>query len=286
MSQALPLVIAGGSSLVAPYLIARVEAAGLNAEVISRRHIDVPEGFIFTQMDLTKARNWIAPEDAIVVSLLPIPVLTQFLPRFIGVKAIIMIGSTRHFSHVKNQDEKDKSVVARLELSEEVLRSWCKKSNVDFTLLRPTMVYDGKHDDNVAQIAHFIQRYRFLPLARPAKGLRQPLHAADLAKAIFNSIGNDAVKNKALNIAGGEILTYRELVERIFSRLGQKPRLLMMPKEWLEKIFGLASKAGVIREDAYNSSLFKSMNEDLIFDVAEGLDLLKYDPRGFEPEIL
>ena len=228
MAQAFPLVIAGGGSFVAPYLMQRLHARGLLAEVISRHPVQVPDGFKFTQLDFEHARNWIAPENAVIISLLPLPCMAQFMPRFIGVKAIVAVGSASHFIKVRSKDPKEQSSARNVDLAESILRTWCTRCNVQHVLLRGAMIYDGAHDYNVVRMARFIRRYHFLPLAAPATGLRQPIHADDVAKAIVGCLNNDAVYDKVLNIAGGEVLTYRAMTERIFEALDMKPRLWML----------------------------------------------------------
>ena len=278
-----PLVIIGGNSLVAPYLMQRLRRDGLGAEVISRNPIKVPEGFNFTAMDLGRARNWIAPENAVIISLLPLWVLATYLPRFIGVRSIIALGSTSVFSKAASPDRVEKLTVTRLEHAEKTIKEWCIKCNVHGTLLRPTMIYDGLRDHNIVRMIRFIRRFHFLPLAAPANGLRQPIHADDVAKAILKCINNDAVYDKALNIAGGEVLTYRAMAERLFAALGLKPRLMMLPENWLESGFRFASKVGLMHETAFGSSIFRRMNQDLTFDMIEATRLLDYQPRDFEP---
>lgn len=285
MSQAFPLVIVGGSSFVAQYLMQRLVAQEMTANVIARHPIEVPPGLTFTQLDFTQARNWIAPENAVVVSLLPLWLLAQFLPRFMGVKSIIAVSSTSRFSKAGSRDEKERITAASLERAESTILAWCQRSNVHGTLLRPTLIYDGLHDNNIARMARFIKRFRFLPLAAPAEGRRQPIHADDLAKAIFNALNNKAAYDKSFNVAGGEILTYRAMAERVFETLNMKPRLVMLPTEWLEKAFRWATNIGLLNERAFGSSIFRRMNEDLIFDVEEGLRLLKYEPRKFTPTV-
>lgn len=261
----------------------RLAAEGRIADVISRNAVSVPEGFTFTAMDLDRARNWIAPENSVVISLLPLWILARYLPRFIGVHSIIAVGSTSLFTKLASADSRERAIAFSLETAEKTFRDWCTRSNVHGTLLRPTMIYDGVHDKNIGRMARFIRRLRFLPLAAPAKGLRQPIHADDVARAIHNAIGNEAAYDHAFNIAGGEILAYRVMVERVFAALGIKPRLLMLPENWLEKTFRWLSALHPLREAGVGGSMFRRMNEDLIFDVEEGLRTLDYQPRRFAP---
>jgi nucleoside-diphosphate-sugar epimerase len=285
VSQNSPIVIVGGTSLVAPYLMQRLCAMGRKADVIARRTVAVPDGFTVTNMDLTQARNWIAPQDADVISLLPLWILVRFLPRFIGVKSIVALGSTSRYSKSGSLDAKERIMAADLEKSENILQAWCIRSNVHGVLLRPTLIYDGVNDQNIARMARFIRRYRVLPLAAPAKGMRQPIHADDVACATINTLDNRAAYGKSLNIAGGEILTYRVMAERVFEALGMKPRFLLFPTDWLQRSFQWASNIGMMHETSFGATMFERMNQDLIFDVSEGLQLLHYEPRLFKPEL-
>ncbi len=285
MTQAAPLVIVGATNLIAPYLIRRLQAAGMTAEITSRNPVAVPEGFTFTPMDLTSARNWIAPEGAVVVSLIPLWLLAQFLPRFMGVKSIIAVGSTSVFAKAASDSAKERKTAADLQHAEDLIRAWCQRSLVHYTLLRPTIIYDVKSDKNITRMAQFIRRFHCLPLASPARGLRQPIHADDVAGAVFGAIGNEAAYDKTLNIAGGEVLTYRAMAERVFDALNLKPRFIMLPTKLLMKAFHAAETIGILRERSFGGAIFQRMNEDLIFDVEEGLRLLNYQPRGFRPDI-
>lgn len=285
MSQAFPLVIAGGNSLIAPFLMERLRTKGITAEVISRREVDVPEGFKFTHLDFTMSRNWIAPENAIIISLLPFTLLAQFLPRFIGIKSMISVGTASRFMKAHSHNPKEQANAIKIKLAEDMIQNWSIRSNVNSTLLRGALIYDGKSDYNIVRMARFIKRYRFLPLAAPANGLRQPIHADDVAKAIVACLDNAAVYGKDLNIAGGETLTYRAMAERIFLALGMKPRLWMLETGVFKKGFEWVSNSHLIQDSFFSTAVFQRMNEDLIFDASEGLTLLNYQPRGFNPKI-
>ena len=280
-----PLVILGGRSIVAPYLIQRLAQEGLDASVVSRRPVNLPEGFHTLSIDLTQSSPWRAPIGSIVISLVPIWVLARSLSRFSDVQAILAVSSTSRYGKAASDDPKERFTAENLELSEYILQSWCLRNNVVCTILRPTLIYDGIQDENVTRIVSFIKRYGAFPVAFPGKGLRQPIHADDVAKAIMGALGNAAAYHKALNIAGGQVLTYRDMIETVFKTLKRKPRPILLPASLLEFVFKAANKLGFVHEKTFGFSVFKRMNEDLVFDCAEGLELLRYAPRGFEPEM-
>ena len=280
------IVILGGSNLIASYLLPRLEGAGRTALVVARRPVEVPDGFTFVKLDVLEAREWAAPKGATVISVLPLSVLVKMLPQLAGVHAIIAIGSTSRFSKAASADPHERAVAEALEQAEAALAAWSARSGVRQTILRPTLVYDGVADRNIARMARLIRRFGVLVLARPANGLRQPIHADDIAKAIMGAIDNPAAEGRAFNIAGGEILTYRAMAERVFAAQGMRPRLLMLPVTWLQASFRLGQMCGMVREQGFGSSVFRRMNQDLVFDTADGLEILNYAPRRFEPRPL
>lgn len=277
------IVILGGRSLVAPYLFRLMAAAGLTASVISRQALALPSGFTSLQLDLTQARQWVVPENAIVISLLPLWITARHINRLMGAQSLVAVSSTSRFSKTTSTDPKERQIAENLEMAENIITSWAPRSHVAYTILRPTLIYDGSTDQNVTKIGRFIHRFGFFPVAAPAKGLRQPIHAEDVAKAIMGALGNAGAYNQAFNIAGGEVLTYREMVERIFTALSRKPRIVTLPLGLLELPFRLAKQIGLLKDRHVGFGVFQRMNEDLVFEVADGLKLLKYEPQNFQP---
>lgn len=276
------LLVLGGSSLVADYLLPRL-AGFASVTVAARRLIALPPGSVFVPIDAVRTGSWVVPPHTVVVSLLPLAVLADVLPALAGVDAVVALGSTSRFSKARSADDTERRHAERLAASEVTLATWSGRTGACFTVLRPTLVYDMERDRNLARMKQFVQRFRMLPLARPATGLRQPIHADDVAKAIVGAIGNPEARNRSFNIAGGEQMTYRAMAERVFAACGLTPRLVLLPILPLRLAFGAAARLGLIGAVSFGGSVFQRMNEDLVFDVDEGLDVLGYAPRRFDP---
>ena len=257
--------------------------AGLTAIIVSRRPFDVPAGFTKQIIDMNNLGAWTPPKNAIVLSTLPIWVLPDFLPRFTDAKAIIATSSTSRFSKSSSSDTHERDISEKLTTAEDALQKWAVQNNVPWTILRPTLIYDCKTDRNITRMAQFIRRWHFLPIAIPSNGLRQPIHTDDVAKAVFKCIDNPAIANKAFNISGSEILSYRAMAERVFEAVGIKPRFLPLPVPLLKIIFKTASALGVIKESSFGAHIFQRMNEDLVFETATGVAAINYQPRPFKP---
>jgi len=275
-------VLLGAGNLIARYLMPRLLAAGYDTVAVARRAVPVPSGVRLETVEFGGEASWVLPPGAAVVSVLPLAVLANLLPRLAGARCIVAVGSTSLFSKAGSDDLKEQATARKLHRAEAEVMARCAEDGTPATILRPTLVYDGIGDRNVARMIRVVRRYRVLPIARPSHGLRQPIHADDVAKAILGAIDNPDAAGRAFNIAGGEVLTYRAMAERVFRSQGLPPRFIVLPVSWLRRAFGLAARVGVVRETGFGSAVFERMNQDLVFDNAEGLAVLDYRPRRFE----
>jgi nucleoside-diphosphate-sugar epimerase len=278
-------VILGGTSLVAPFLSKRLARLGYSGERLSRRPapktMEFADGFPWRKLDATKPGDWVAPMDSVVISAIPLWSLREILPKLAHVRQLIVFSSTSVFSKSKSKDRKEIEMVDHLNIAEKDIHRFCQNNNIPFTIVRPTLIYDGVHDRNVTAIKRFIRRWGFFPVATPAKGLRQPVHADDLAAACVAAIDNARAFNKSFNLSGGDTLTYYEMVDQIFHDVGKPSRIVQLPTGLLAFAFRILS---IFRPNSrYSPELFRRMNQDLVFSSSEAVAALDYQPRKFEP---
>ncbi len=215
------------------------------------------------------------------VSLCPIHALAGLLPllELAGVRHLVAVSSTSKFTKIDSADASERCLAMSLDSAEKHIRAWGEARGVRVFILRTTMIYDGIHDANVAAIAGFVRRFGWYPVLAPASGLRQPIHARDVASACISALALD-LPSSDYNLSGGEILTYRRMVERIFESLGLRPRILSLPSILL--MCGVPFLRLLPRFRHLSFSMFQRMNEDLAFDHSEASRDLKFTPRGFD----
>ena len=91
-----------------------------------------------------------------------------------GIKRAVFISTTALFTQL---NAKSKSV--RREAEDRV-----KASKLDWTLLRPTMIYGAPEDRNMIRLIRFLDRYPIIPVFGTGDYLQQPVHVKDVAKSI------------------------------------------------------------------------------------------------------
>lgn len=268
--------ILGATSLVGGPLVDRSLAAGRRVVAISRT----------PRASTSAAVAWRRPGDADVagvvdwVTLCPLWGVPEWLPWLSrsGCRRIVAVSSMSLFSKAASRDPQDRAIAARLAAAEADLTRWTAAHGTALVLLRPTMVYDGVRDANVASIAAFIRRWGFFPLAGAASGLRQPVHAADVAAACAAALGGRPPQ-PAYALSGPVPLPFRELVGRIFAWLGRPPRMPSLPAPAFRAALAAAHALGRCR--GVSSGVVGRMNEDLSCPHDRAAGDLGFRPRAF-----
>ena len=284
-----PAVILGAGSQIAPFLSRQLAAAGYAGDMISR-HQPAPEAspqlaphpaFPWSAGDLNHAAEWSPPNGAWLFATVPLWLLPDALEHWPRVAGVVAFSSTSAVTKADSPDIAEQQLAQRLQQAEQRVLALCADRAIPCSLLRPTLIYGTGRDRNVSAIAGFIRRFGFFPLASPANGLRQPVHAADLAAAAIACIDNPTANGQAFNLPGGETLSYRDMVRRIFVALGKRPITPALPLPLLKTGLRLA---GRVLPCHYSPALFERMNQNLRFDPASATGALGYQPRSFQPE--
>lgn len=197
-----------------------------------------------------------------------------------GMTRLVAFSSTSRFTKARSEDPGERAVAARLQEAEAAVMAFCQARQIDWTLLRPTLIYAEGQDQNISRLAALIRRIGFLPIAGDGRGRRQPVHAQDLAQIALTALTCDAAKNRAYDLPGGETLTYRAMAVRIFEGLGRRPLILSIPLALWR--LGLALAAPVL--PGATAAMGARMAEDLTFDAEPAQRDLGWAPRGFRPK--
>lgn len=215
------------------------------------------------------------------ISLLPIWILPEFfslLERY-GARRVVALSSTSRFVKVESSEAWEREQAALLAGGEQGLQEWAEPAGKQWVVFRPTLVYGLGRDKNIAEIARFIQRFGFFPLFAGGRGLRQPIHASDVAKVCAAAVGNVAAANRAYDISGADTLTYRDMVVEVFRGLGRRPRLVPVPL-WSARV-ALSLVRLHPRYRHWSIAMLERMGQDLVFDHKDAAHEFGFLPAAF-----
>ena len=270
----------GATSLVGKCLIPLLINSGARVLAFSRQPGEpVGDGLAWRNLAESRSANTEQLDHWICVA--PIWVLSEHFPflEASGARRVVALSSTSRFTKVDSGDMAETAVAARLIEAEDRFVAWAKSRGVEWVILRPTLIYGLGRDKNISEIARFIRRFGFFPVFGPAQGLRQPIHAEDVAAACVSALQAPDAANRAYNISGGETLTYHAMVERVFAALGRRPRLLTVPL-WSFRL-AVSVLRCLPRYRQWSAAMAERMNRDLVFEHTEAARDIGFKPRCF-----
>ena len=279
------MIVTGASSLVGDFLIPRLLGAGFLVHALSRRPVPAPPlgpGPTWLRADIAEPLEAARlPEAGDLFHLAPLWLLPPLVPRLgeRGLKRLVAFGSTSRFTKDASSDPEERALARRLAEAEASLVAACEKSAIAWTLFRPTLIYDGRRDQNVSAIARFVRRFGFLPVAGAARGLRQPVHAEDLALACLAALDAPSTRGRAYDLVGGSTLSFAAMAETIFRALGREPRLVHVPLPLLRRLLKAASLLPGLHH--LRAEMADRMDRDLCFDSSSARRDFGFSPRPF-----
>ena len=275
-----PVAVFGASSLVGKHLLQQLSDAGYVVHALSRTHrltdTDGATWHKYPETSLTDITHL-----KLCVCLAPIWVLPEFFSQLLaaGVTRVVALSSTSVFTKQDSVDMSERRLSQKIADSENNFTQWAQAHGIEWVILRPTLIYGSGVDKNIAVIAQFIKHLGFFPLCGKANGLRQPVHARDIASACVNALHQKGAVDMDFNLSGAETLTYREMVSRIFVMCGYKPRLVSLPTFVFRLGFFILRRLPRYRHWSLGMAL--RMNQDQTCGHSQASSVLGFNPQGF-----
>ena len=191
----------------------------------------------------------------------------------VGIKRAIFISTTAIFTQL-NAGSKKVRVAAELAI---------ETSGLNYTILRPTMIYGSAHDRNMWRLIRFMRYSPIIPIFGDGKYLQQPIHVDDVAQALVSCLSNDKTIGKSYNIAGKHPLTYNEVINTIARQMNKRVWKIFVPSEpvaFLLKFFERIRIPFPIKTEQV-----LRLNENKDFSYSEAQKDFGFSPLEFEEGI-
>lgn len=152
-------------------------------------------------------------------------------------------------------------------------------SGLDWTILRPTMIYGAEGDRNLSRLLVRLSRAAVLPVPGTGKCLHQPVHVADVAAAVLAALERPATIGSLYDVAGPEPLPFAELLRTCARAVGSRTRLVPVP---LAPLVTLArGYERLSRHPRIRAEQLLRLAEDKAFPIDAAIRDLGYTPRPF-----
>ena len=147
-----------------------------------------------------------------------------------GIWRAIFLSTTAIYTQI---DAKSKSI--RLAAEQAI-----QTSRLEYTILRPTMIYGSPRDRNMWRLIRFLRVSPIMPIFGDGNHFQQPIHVDDVARAVISCLSTDRTSGKSYNIAGRHPISYNEVVDTVATQLNRriwKVHLPPKPAVWLLRLF-------------------------------------------------
>jgi len=267
------ILVFGASSQIGHFLLPNLRQHGVDVWALSRRAHAAQPGIHWQQGALPEA----VPEEAApwdgIISAGPLMALGQWLAQHTTppARALVAVSSMSVISKQASIIASERTMVADMRRSEHTIAQHCHRLGMTWSILRPTLIYGAGRDRSLTPLIQRARRWRWFPLPH-ATGLRQPVHAADVAEAARRALLCPQAHGKILSIGGGERLSVQDMFARTRAQVGVAT--LPVPiYPWMQRLIArlLPSTRGPISR----------LQHDLIADNQELIQLLGLTPRAF-----
>jgi uncharacterized protein YbjT (DUF2867 family) len=190
-----------------------------------------------------------------------------------GVKRGLFISTTAIFTQL-NAGSKSVRLAA-----EEAIQA----SRLDYTILRPTMIYGSKRDRNMWRLIRLLRITPVMPIFGDGESLQQPIFVDDVAGAVLLALQTDATIGKSYNIAGKAPLTYNQVIDTVASTLGKRVWKLHLPYMPIVRMLQFTERMK-LRLPIKAEQVLR-LNENKAFSYEEAQRDFGFSPRSFEDRI-
>ena len=274
------VLVTGATSQLGVFLLPRLETEGMDITALSRSVSDGP-------VQVTEKVRWQPPsnhgpaEFDFLVSCGPLDLAAELVEKNEDLKKAVVFSTTSVFTKPNSADARERETVNRIAAQENRLKSSCADRGVALVIIRPTLIYGCGMDSNVSLLLRLGEKTGFIPLSRSAAGLRQPVHADDLAELAVSAIKRKTGALLEGEACGASTLEFREMARRIAQCGTRKIRLLHLPAPLLSALVRTASLFGPWK--GINPEMVRRQSEDMVFDDTIFKKNLNWQPRKFEP---
>ncbi len=264
------LLVFGASGAVGRHLLPAL-APGYGVKPVSRT--PAPGWLLADLRD--NAVAW--PDCDGVISLGPLDAFAEWMCRspIPSLRRVLAFSSMSADSKRASADERERVLADTLRRSEDALREIAAPRAIALTIFRPTLIYGAGVDRSLAPIARFMRRWHAAPFPLGACGLRQPVHAADLALACSAALENTATFGKTYELGGGERLTFAAILARLRASAGTFTVPLPVPIVLLRVASALSGSA------MFGRGAIDRLNTSLVADNSAAVADFGYAPRPF-----
>ena len=186
-----------------------------------------------------------------------------------AVRRVVFVSTTALFTRLPAP-----SKVVRLAAEKAV-----QESGLDWTIVRPTMIYGAPGDRNMERLLRAVVRWPFLFVPGSGRSLIQPVHVDDLAQGIVAAAQTDDAIGRAFNLSGAAPLAFDAAIAAVREAAGRRCPRVHLPLGPVVFLLRALERVGLRLR--ISSEQVLRLDEDKAFPHDEAAEVLGFAPRSF-----
>ena len=186
-----------------------------------------------------------------------------------GIQRAIFISTTAIFTQLNARSKQARMEAERL----------IQASRLQYTILRPTMIYGSRRDRNMWRLIQFIRFSPVVPVFGDGDSLQQPIYVDDVAQAVLRCLQSETTIGKCYNLAGKDPLTYNEVIDTIATLMNRRIWKLHIPSIPVVSLLGLFERLRI--PFPIKAEQVLRLNENKSFSYEEAQTGFEFRPLSF-----
>lgn len=190
-----------------------------------------------------------------------------------GLKRVVFISSTTVLIPLECMVKKQKIYSENL----------IKNSGLDYTILRPSMIYGCPDDTNFSKMIRFIKKQGFFITFGSGNNLIQPIYIEDVADSIVSILDNKKTYQKIYNIAGKDPLKYNDMLDIVKSKLKKQFKVIKLPIKLSKLLISIYAK--ISKNPSLTPGQIERMAINKSYPYDKAREDFNFSPTSFEDGI-
>lgn len=191
-----------------------------------------------------------------------------------NVQRAICVHTTGIYSKFRGASEEYKIIA-------EKVKEIVDESEINVTILRPTMIYGDLCDHNMSKFIKMVDKFKIFPVINGGRCLIQPVNARDLGKAYYKVLVMPVEEVKqSYNLSGDKPIAMIDAFRLIGNNFGKKMIFISFPL-WFGVFLAFVLKIITFGKVDYIEKV-QRMSEDRCFSHKKAKEDFGYSPEPFD----